>query len=181
MRTLCVCFVLFSAAASAQSGPVATEVESSWRTGVDGGLAAVGLTRVAAVSVERSGPSRFGVGLRAWATAGPGGFEDDGAFMDAGGGEAYAVAQTGGRWAEVRARVGAGLTWLDYSPGGLRCEPGYGTCPPAPEGFQPYMLAGLVLDLYPIRQVGVGAELRAAFMEGPANVTMLTAGLRVRL
>ena len=48
------------------------------------------------------------------------------------------------------------------------------------EGLRGYALVGLGLDVYPVQRVGVGAELRAAFMDGPANATMVTAGLRVR-
>ena len=104
--------------------------------------------------------------------------------MTGGGGEAYVVASTRDRWIDLRAGAGVGLAILDYGPGGLGCDPAFEACVGGSGGSfasaRPYLVGVLGLDLYPHRAVGLGVEVRPALMQGPANVSALELGLRVR-
>ena len=140
------------------------------------------LTAVVTASAERSWRGPVSLGGRAWAIV-DNGFEDDGATMSGGGGEALAVVGTRGRWLALRASAGLGLAVLDYGSTGPGCETPE-ECRDAPRGFsgaRPYALAGLGVDVYPLPGVGVGAEVRPAWMRGPANVSAVEVGVRVRV
>lgn len=156
---------------------------SQWRVAAGVGLAASALAIVAAASAERSWQGPLSLGGRAWATVAevP---QDDAGSMRGGGGEAFAAVGTRNRWAGIRANVGVGVAVLDYSPGGFGCEPEYESCDDLPRGFEgalPYALAGLGVDLYPLPGVGIGAEIRPAVMDGPANVSTVEVGVRVQI
>ena len=138
-------------AATAQPGPPAPPLETSWRAAVDGGVSADAMTTVGSVSLEQAWRGPVSRGARVWATLDPdGGFVDDGASMTGGGGEAYGVASTRDRWVDLRAGAGVGLAILDYGSGG------FGGSGSSFTGVRPYLVGVLGLDLYPHRAVGLG-------------------------
>ncbi|GAB5535241.1 MAG: hypothetical protein Rubg2KO_14900 [Rubricoccaceae bacterium] len=184
MRALCVCFVLFSAAASAQPGLEAENVESSWRVAVDGGFTSPALAPSVSVRAERTVRGALAVGGRGWGTLNNG-FMADGASLDGGGAEGFAAIAEGLPWLVARGRAGVGLAILDYSSGGIGCEPEFEECVStrgggSVEGVRPYAVGSLGFDLYPVPNLGVGAELHLALMDGPATVSSGGVGVRVR-
>ena len=188
--------VLAASSASAQSPQFSPEDEAQasfvhaapphWRIAPSAGAAST-FEAVLALGVDRSLRGPFSLGARAWTMAG-GLAVDDGPETRGGGAEALATVSTRGRWADLRASLGAGVASLDYASGGL-CEP-VATCETF-DGALLYVPAAVGADVYPWPGVGVGAEYRLALStEGPGlgetdgvgiALGSFEVGLRVRL
>ncbi len=168
--------VLFPEAAPPTAGP-------HWRVAPSVGLAGGGFATVLSLRADRTWRGPLSLGGRAWATLDHG-FVDDGPSLSGGGGEALASVGTRDRWIDLRANAGLGLAVLDYASGGLGCEPEFEGCLDTGgsfSGVRPYLVGGIGLDLYLLPGVGLGADVRAALMEGPADISMAELGLRVRV
>lgn len=168
----------------ATAQPTPEIVSSSWRVAVDGGFTSQALAPSVSVRAERAVQGALAVGGRGGSTV-SNGFMDDGASLDGGGAEGYAAFSGGLSWLEAHARAGVGLAILDYSSGGIGCEPQFEACGlqrlgGSVEGVRPYAAGGIGLDVYPVPNLGVGAELHIALMEGPANVSSGGVGVRMR-
>ena len=189
MRALLLTLCL-SATASAQAplfpdGTAQTRAAPHWRIGASGGFANGMETATGSLSAERAVRGPYAVGGRVAAYGGSG-FVDDGSSAEGVSLDAFATAGTRDRVLDLRAGLGAGLAFIDYSTGGLGCFPGddgVERCPKTTETFVPLAYAlGLVgADLYLTAGVGLGAEVRLAWMDGPPNVSSAEVGLRVRL
>ncbi|OZC02840.1 hypothetical protein [Rubricoccus marinus] len=188
MRRLSLVFLLAVSHVAAQTAPetrstVAPEAKP-WRVAASGGIAGPWLNAAVSLSAERTvrGPVAVGGRLARFAESDVG--IDDGGSMTGGSGEVFASLATRGSGLGLRALAGLGVAVLDYDGGGFGCFPEFGdVCSPSSSfsGARPYAVVGLGLDYYPQRSVGIGAEGRAALMDGPANVSSFEVGLRVRL
>jgi len=161
--------------ASAQDAP------SGWRVAPSAGIVTT-FQPTLGLRVERAS-APVHIGVRGWAiTDGLG--TDDGATMAGGGLDTRVSIGARGRWAELWAATGLGVATLDHSPGGFGCSPEFEVCSPAPSsafrGLRPYVPLAVGVDVYPTPAVGIGGAIEGAVMAGPANVSELSVGLRVR-
>lgn len=174
--------LLLALALSATPTASAQDATSGWRVAPSAGIVTT-FQPTLALRVDRvSGPVRLGV--RSWAVTDGLGM-DDGATMSGGGLDARVSIGARGRWAELWAATGLGVAAVDYSPGGFGCSPEFEECSPAPSsafrGLRPYVPLAVGLDVYPTPVVGIGGAIEGAVMAGPANVSQLSVGLRVRV
>ena len=182
MRSVIAAAVL-ACAAPGSAQPLPTAPVPDWRVSTSLGLTGSAFHSIVAASAERPAYGPLQAGGRVWATLGSG-FVDDGPTMEGGGAEAFAAVGTRDRWLDVRATAGLGLAYLDYSASGLvHYDPDLGFVQTGTsfKGVRPYAHVGLGVDLYPVRPVGVGLEVRLAAGAGEADVSAMEVGLRVRL
>ena len=145
-----------------------------WRAALGFGLANEAETAVPSLSLERTVSGPFSAGARVAAYTS--GFVDDGGPHGGGAVEAFAAAGPAGRYADLRALAGVGLSVSERSvaldePFTYRTE----------RAVRPLLTGGLGLDVYPFAGVGVGVEGRLALAAGGPGLSEVGVGLRVRL
>lgn len=155
---------------------------SRWRVHANAGM--LQLSLVSAVGFERELAAlppvgHLSAGGRVWGVFGS--FPvDDGGGVEGGGVEAQVTAGSGSRWADARVFGAAGVGRLHAYSSGL-CAPPDGACGgSAFDGVTPYVAGGVGLDVYPLRGVGLGAEVRLATSGPVRELYSAELGLRVR-
>lgn len=173
-------FLLLALAVDARAQPAppadrpARSLGSHWRAAVSVGLATTLVAR--SVSLERSALGPASVGVRG-TRYGPETFLDDGPAPQGGGAEGFVSVGAHGRRLDVRLAAGAGLAVIERTRfdgaepfGGRRVTT-----------VRPYTVVGVGADLYLVRWVGVGADLRFVPSDVGAGLSEVGVGLRVRL
>lgn len=167
--------------AHAQPLPTSGSAERAlWQITADAGLAGPWTNGYGSLAVQRQVRNALAVGGRIGGFGGRPIPFDDGGGQGGGFAEGFASLGHHGAAANVTLNAGAGLAAVDYSVGFIDCFPedceGTGF-----RGVRPYGLAGLGVSVFVTRAIGVGGDLRVALMEGPANASSGSLGLRVRL
>jgi hypothetical protein len=145
-----------------------------WRAALGYAIGGDAATSVPSLSLERTVRGALSAGARVL-TYTEGGVSEDGGARGGGAVEAFAAAGTAGRWVDLRALAGAGLSVLDQ--GGSPLVPGSR----GERRVRPFLTGGLGLDVYPFPGVGFGVEGRLALASGGLGLSEVGAGLRVRL
>ena len=177
--------------------PAAAQHVPAWRIAADGGLASASGTPTASLAAERALSASIALGARI------GGIEPARfprydvrepfpavSARSTGYGEAFVSFMRRTTGADLRAALGVGIAAVDYRSGSsdfceyeapLEHECRWLVSRAGDGGGRAYGLAVLGADGWLTRALGVGAEVRAAWMAREVNVSSVQMGARVRL
>ena len=188
---------LFAVLALLLAAPAASQHVPAWRVAADGGLTGASGAPTASLAAERGVAGGLSLGARVGGIE-PARFLRYGArepfpavsARSTGYGEAFVSATHRTTGADLRASLGVGVAAVDY-----RSDPSGFCAYEAPRehecwslvyrasdgGARPYSLAVAGVDVWLARTLGLGAEVRAAWMARAVNVSSVQVGARVRL